>query len=399
MPLYQYRATDASGQMITGRVEAIHETDLVSQLDRLGLTLIRATASKERKRSVKALPAQEVVSLLFQLDMLVRAGVPILNALGDMRNSAETMESKLVTAGLYESVQAGATLSEAMANYPGVFSNVTINMIRSGEVTGQLPDVLNELVRSLKWQDEMQAQTKKLLMYPAFVTVVIGAVVMFLMIYLVPQLVGFLSNMGQKIPLQTRVLIMVSNFFVHYWWVVLITPPALIGIVVTLLRISPKFRLRFDEYTLKAPVIGPVLKKIILARLADTFALMYRTGIPVLEGLGYCQQVSGNMAVQLALSRVIERIATGTSIAESFGMENLFPSLVVRMLQVGETSGALDKSLSNVSYFYTREINESISKVQAMIEPMMTVIMGLILGWILLSVISPIYDTIAKMKT
>jgi type IV pilus assembly protein PilC len=126
---------------------------------------------------------------------------------------------------------------------------------------------------------------------------------------------------------------------------------------------------------------------------------MYRTGIPVLEGLTYCQQISGNTVVQKAVARVIERIATGTSISESFAAEKLFPVLVIRMLQVGESSGALDQSLSNVSYFYTREIDESIGKVQALIEPVMTVAMGLILGWIMLAVISPIYDTIAKMKT
>jgi type IV pilus assembly protein PilC len=399
MPLYQYRASDANDRMVTGRVEALHETDLVSQLDRLGLTLVRATVTKERKRGVKAIPAQEVISFLFQLEMLVRAGVPILTALGDMRGAAESLESKLLTAGLYENIESGATLSTAMGNYPGIFSEVTVNLVRSGEVTGQLPEVLSELVRSLKWQDEMTSTSKKLLMYPAFVVVVLGGVVFFLMIYLVPQLVGFLANMGQKIPLQTRALIAVSHIFVHYWWILLSTPPLVVASIAALARSSPEVRLQLDKLSFRIPVIGPVMKKMVLARLADTFALMYRTGIPVLEGLGYCQKVSGNTAIQMALSRVIERIATGTSIADSFAAEDLFPTLVIRMLQVGESSGALDKSLSNVSYFYTREINDSVGKVQAMIEPVMTVTMGLILGWILLSVISPIYDTIGKMKT
>jgi type IV pilus assembly protein PilC len=399
MPLFQYRATDANDRMVRGRVEALHETDLVSQLDRLGLTLVRATVTKERKRAVKALPAQEIISFLFQLEMLVRAGVPILTALGDMRSAAESLESKLLTAGLYENIESGATLSAAMGNYPGIFSEVTVNLVRSGEVTGQLPDVLSELVRSLKWQDEMSSTSKKLLMYPAFVFVVLGGVVFFLMIYLVPQLVGFLANMGQQIPLQTRALITVSHIFVNYWWALLATPPIIVASIAALARSSPGVRLKLDSMVFLIPVIGPVMKKMVLARLADTFALMYRTGIPVLEGLGYCQKVSGNTAIQAAMGRVIERIATGTSIANSFATEALFPMLVIRMLQVGESSGALDQALGNVSYFYTREINESVGKVQALIEPVMTVTMGLILGWILLSVISPIYDTIAKMKT
>ncbi|MBP6109393.1 MAG: type II secretion system F family protein, partial [Rhodocyclaceae bacterium] len=349
--------------------------------------------------SVKSLPQQEIISFMFQLEMLVRAGVPMLTALGDMRDGADSTEGQMLSAGIYERIESGATMAEAMARYPGVFSEVMVNLVRSGEVTGQLPQVLKELVRSLKWQDEMAAQTKKLMMYPAFVVVVISAVVFFLMIYLVPQLVGFLSNMGQKIPLQTQLLIWVSNAFVNYWWLFVSVPPLVVGGIAALSRVNPRVRFLLHLLSLNIPVIGPVLKKLILARLADTFALMYRTGIPVLEGLKYCEKVSGNLVIQQAIERVIERIATGTSISNAFAEERLFPSLVIRMLQVGESSGALDESLNNVSYFYTREIDESIGKVQALIEPIMTVTMGLILGWIMLAVLSPIYQTISKMKT
>ncbi|MBK9625701.1 MAG: type II secretion system F family protein [Rhodocyclaceae bacterium] len=399
MPFFQYRATDSDDRIIKGQMEALHETDLVTQLGRLNLTLVRASILKARNRSVKSLPQQEIISFMFQLEMLVRAGVPMLTALGDMRDGADSTEGQMLSAGIYERIESGATMAEAMARYPGVFSEVMVNLVRSGEVTGQLPQVLKELVRSLKWQDEMAAQTKKLMMYPAFVVVVISAVVFFLMIYLVPQLVGFLSNMGQKIPLQTQLLIWVSNAFVNYWWLFVSVPPLVVGGIAALSRVNPRVRFLLHLLSLNIPVIGPVLKKLILARLADTFALMYRTGIPVLEGLKYCEKVSGNLVIQQAIERVIERIATGTSISNAFAEERLFPSLVIRMLQVGESSGALDESLNNVSYFYTREIDESIGKVQALIEPIMTVTMGLILGWIMLAVLSPIYQTISKMKT
>ena len=213
----------------------------------------------------------------------------------------------MLSAGIYERIETGATMAEAMARYPGVFSEVMVNLVRSGEVTGQLPQVLKELVRSLKWQDEMAAQTKKLMMYPAFVVVVISAVVFFLMIYLVPQLVGFLSNMGQKVPLQTQLLIWVSNAFVNYWWLFVSVPPLVVGGIAALSRVNPRVRFLLHLLSLNIPVIGPVLKKLILARLADTFALMYRTGIPVLEGLKYCEKVSGNLVIQQAIERVIER--------------------------------------------------------------------------------------------
>jgi type IV pilus assembly protein PilC len=354
---------------------------------------------KQRKGIVKSLPRREVIDFFFQLEMLVRAGVPLMASLGDLRDEAGSPSTRDLCSGLFEKIEAGATFGEAVATYPGVFSTTNVSLIRAGEVSGQLPDVLKEIVRALKWQDEMASTTKKLLMYPGFVLVVIGGVVFFLMIYLVPQLVGFLTNMGQELPFQTRLLIGLSRVFVDYWWAMLTVPVVLFVGLMSLAAAVPGVRFKLHQIQLGLPYVGPVIKKIILARFADTFALMYRTGIPLIEGLTYCENISENMVIQLALRRVRERVINGASLSESFASERLFPSLVIRMLKVGESTGALDASLSNISYFYTRDINESVGRVQAMIEPALTVVMGLILGWIMMAVLSPIYDTISKMKT
>jgi type IV pilus assembly protein PilC len=399
MALYQYRATTAGGKINKGQIEALHEFDLDAQLQRVGLILVSAKLLKAQQRIIKRMPMREVIDFFFQLEMLVRASVPILTALGDLRDESESHASRDLSSGLYEKIEAGATFGEAVSNYPGVFSSTNISLIRSGEVTGQLPEVLKEIVRSLKWQDEMAAQTKKLLMYPSFVILVIGAVVVFLMIYLVPQLVGFLKNMGQKLPLHTQMLIGLSDIFVNFWWAILITPPIVAIAIGAAASAFPGVRYRLHQIQLGIPYIGPVLKKMILARFADTFALMYRTGIPLIDGLVYCQEISTNLVIQNAIRRARERVINGTSLSESFAGENLFPSLVIRMLKVGESTGALDAALSNISYFYTRDIDESVANVQAMIEPVLTVLMGLILGWIMLAVLGPIYDTISKMKT
>ncbi len=399
MPHYRYRAADASGNIAKGVVEALNEADLEAQLRNHGLSLIEATEAKPRQINVKSLPPREVINFLFQLEMQVRGGVPIRTALADMGEDAESTESRNLAAGLTEKISAGATLAEAINGYPGIFSEVVRSLIHAGEASGQLPEVLREIVRSLKWQDEMAAETKKLLMYPSFIIVVISGVVFFLMIYLVPQLVGFLTNMGQEIPIQTRALIFLSGIFVHYWWAI-ITFPVVAGIgIATLVRVNPKARFQLHRLILALPYVGLIIKKIILARFADTFALMYRTGIPMLEGLVYCEKVTGNLAIQQAVARARDRIANGEPISASFATETLFPNIVIRMLKVGESTGALDEALSNINYFYSRDIEESIGKVQAMIEPAITVIMGLILGWIMLAVLSPIYDTLTKMKT
>ena len=172
----------------------MHETDLEAQLKRLDLALLSAKPVAARTLGLKKMPRREVLGVLFQLEMLVRAGVPILDSLADLRDAAETPASRDLAGSLFEKVEAGATLGEAMAGFPAVFNETVISLIRSGEVTGQLPEVLKEIVRSLRWQDEMAAQTKKLLAYPLFVMVVLGGVVSFLMIYLVPQLIGFLTD-------------------------------------------------------------------------------------------------------------------------------------------------------------------------------------------------------------
>lgn len=398
MPRYSYRAINEGGAIVKGEITALHESDLRAQLTASGLSLIRYAQVRRVGLRQASLPTRELINLLFHMQMLLRAGVPLIGALQDLRDGADSLELRQVAASLMDRIQNGSTLADAMAADPGIFSDVMVHLVRSGEVTGQLAEVLGELVRTLKWQSELSAQTKKLLMYPAFVTVTITGVVVFLMVYLVPQLVGFIRNMGQEIPLQTRLLIGLSNAFVNYWWLILPTPVALVLGVAAAARTNEQLRFKLHQATLKIPVVGPVIKKIILARLTDSFSLMYRTGIPVIEALAYCEKITTNLPIQQALMRTRERIANGSSISDAFASEQLFPSLVVRMLRVGETTGALDEALANVSYFFTRDIEESIERVQALIEPVLTVVLGLILGWIMLAVLGPIYDTISKIR-
>lgn len=398
MPRYSYRAINEGGAIVKGEITALHESDLQAQLTASGLSLIRYSTVRSGGLRLTRLPTRELINLLFHMQMLLRAGVPLIGALQDLRDGADSLELRQVAASLMDRIQNGSTLADAMAADPGIFSDVMVHLVRSGEVTGQLAEVMGELVRSLKWQSELASQTKKLLMYPAFVTITITGVVVFLMVYLVPQLVGFIRNMGQEVPLQTRMLIWLSNAFVNYWWLILPTPVVLVMGVAAAARANEQFRFKLHQAMLGIPVLGPVIKKIILARLTDSFSLMYRTGIPVIEALAYCEKITTNLPIQQALVRTRERIANGSSISDSFATESLFPSLVVRMLRVGESTGALDEALANVSYFFTRDIEESIERVQALIEPVLTVVLGLILGWIMLAVLGPIYDTISKIR-
>ena len=234
------------------------------------------------------------------------------------------------------------------------------------------------------------------MLYPAFVGAVVLAITVFLMIYLVPQLVGFIKGMGQEIPAQTLALLAVSAFFADYWYVLIALAIALPAAAKLLIASSTEVRYQFDRFKLELWFTGPILRKIILARFANTFAMMYGSGISIIECIAHSHNVVNNSAVARSLDEIGHEIESGRNLTQSFQNTGMFPPLVIRMLKVGETTGSLDKALLNVGYFYDRDVKDSIKKVQAMIEPTMTIILGTLLGWVMLSVLSPIYDMIGK---
>ena len=224
------------------------------------------------------------------------------------------------------------------------------------------------------------------------------AITFFLMIYLVPQLVGFIKGIGQEMPIQTRILLATSAFFVDYWYVLIALPIALPIIAKLLIVSSPEMRFRFDNLKLNLWVTGPILRKIILARFANTFAMMYGSGVTILDCIANTRNVVSNLVIEKSLDDVAHEIEAGKNLTQSFQHTGIFPPLIIRMLKVGEATGSLDKALLNVSYFYDRDVKDSIKKVQVMIEPTMTLILGALLGWVMLSVLSPIYDIIGKVQ-
>jgi type IV pilus assembly protein PilC len=400
MPLFTYKAVDAQGKNVAGRVEAVNLFDLEQRLVRMGLDLISGAPSSTRTRLIggSRVTRQDLINFCFHLEQLATAGVPVLEGLNDLRESVENPRFREVVSGVIESIEGGRNLSGSLAEYPEVFSKVFIALVRSGEQTGKLPAVLRSLSESLKWEDELAAQTKKLLMYPAFVGSIVLLVTFFLMIYLVPQMTGFIRNMGQDVPLQTKILIVVSDFFVNYWWAIVLAPVAAwIGLKAAA-SYNPAVQYAIDRYKISAPLIGPILRKIILSRFASSFAMMYGSGITVLDAIRSCEEIVGNRVLEVALRTAGQQIAEGKGMTAAFSDLNLFPPLVIRMLRIGENTGALDTSLLNVSYFYNREVRESIGKLQAMIEPALTLVLGALLGWVMLSVLGPVYDAISKMK-
>jgi type IV pilus assembly protein PilC len=399
MALYSYRAIDDLGKAHKGLQDAANQVDLELRLKRSGLDLIDAKMdSGSTGMGRNKIKRSELITFFFNLEQLSSAGVPLLESLADLRDTMNDQHFREIIANLIESIEGGKKLSEAMKLHSDAFDKIFISLTQAGEASGRLPEVFQHITESLKWQDEMSSHTKTILLLPAIVGTVVVGVTFFLMIYLVPQLVSFIKGMGQELPFQTRVLLATSSFFVNYWYVLLALPIVLPIIAKLVISYSQEMRLRFDRLKLNMWVIGPILRKIILARFANTFALMYGSGITILDCIASTRDVVNNHAIAKSLDDVTHEIESGKNLTQSFQETGMFPPLVIRMLKVGEATGSLDKALLNVSYFYDRDVKSSIKKVQVMIEPTMTIVLGSLLGWVMLSVLSPIYDLIGKVK-
>jgi type IV pilus assembly protein PilC len=399
LALFAYRAVDADGRLTSGNLDAINAIDLELRLKRLGLDLVTFDAVKRSTaRRTRRVTRTELIAFCFHLSQLLKAGVNIIEALTDLRDTVDNPGFRQVIASLLEDIEGGLKLSEAMANHPYCFDTVFVALVRAGEESGQLTEVLDELSENLKWQDEIASQAKRALVYPTIVLVVIVAVIFVLMIFLVPQLASAFRSMVPKLPRETEFLVALSSIFVRWWYLLLGVPAALAVGAFTFAQTNDEAQRVLDRLSLRLPVLGAIRHKIILARFATYFALLYRSGISVLDCIQICEKIVGNRLMEEGLQRVGRSISEGQGISQAFIATKLFPPLVLRMLRVGESTGALDTALLNVSYFYNRQVRESIDKLQQMLGPATTVVLGLLIVGILYSIFLPIYDVIAKIK-
>jgi type IV pilus assembly protein PilC len=400
MATFAYRAIDEEGRMQRGSIDAINAVDLELRLKRMGLDLVRFNPVKKSVLFGGAkISRKELITFCFHLDQLMRAGVPIIDALTDLRDSVDSPPFRQIVASLLEDIEGGQNLSAAMSNHPEAFDNVFVALVRTGETAGELPNVLSKLTENLKWQDEFNAQVRKALIYPVTAGVIVLSAVLGLMIFLVPQFGDTLRAMTPNPPIQTLAIIAVSKWMREFWYLVIGLPLLLAAVLYVLAKTNDDVKFQIDEMLLRLPVIGPLLNKVILARFSTYFALMYQAGISVLDCIHISEKIVGNRVVEQGLQRVGRDINEGAGISQAFQAVRLFPPLVLRMLRVGESTGGLDTALLNVSYFYNRDVRESMGRVQEMIQPTLTVLLGGVVILILVTVFLPLYDVFSKITT
>jgi type IV pilus assembly protein PilC len=401
MASYRYKAIDKTGRPARGGLDAVNDVDLELRLRRMGLDLV-SCKQVGRRASVVAAPSRitrpDLINFCFDMEQMNRAGIPIIDGLRDLRDTLEHPRFREVLTAMTEDMENGKVLSECMTAHPEAFDKVFVSLVRAGEQTGRIAEVFKNLADSLKWQDELVSQSRRILIYPVFVLVVVTAVLLFLLMYLVPQVTGLLNTMGVALPLQTRVLIATSSFVTGYWPVVFGVPIAAATGIVIAIRTNARIGYLWDYAKLRLPTLGPILQKIILARFSSFFALMYESGITILDALKTSEEIAGNRVIADGLRRAGQQVSGGSSLTEAFQNLGVFPPLVIRMLRVGENTGALDSALRNVNYFYTREVRESVDKAMKMLEPALTMGLGIAMALIMWSVLSPVYDILGKLK-
>jgi type IV pilus assembly protein PilC len=398
MNRFRYRACDVHGQIVQGETAAANHAELEARLRGRNLEPIHIKPARTSwLRGSRRIPRRELIHFCFHLEQMLGAGVPILDVLSELTDGQGHPGIKSIASDLHAEVERGQPLSSAMQQHPQVFDEVFRCMLRAGESTGDLAPVLRQIAADIARADELRANARKIAIYPLIVGSVLSIAIAVALTQVVPQVATLFRSNGQVLPLSTRLLIGFSDGFRQYAWLL---PPTLIALF-TALSIAaarrPLLRRRLHALTLRLPLIGPITQRLALARTASLLGMLYASGITVIDALASTARATPNLAIRYGIEAAGAHIAAGRGIANAFESTGLFPRLVTRMLRVGEQTGRLDSALEQLVYFYERDAREAIERLQASIEPALTIIMGLLMLWIAIAVLGPIYDIITRL--
>ena len=400
MPQYAYRALNDAGRQVRGKLTANNETDLYQQLQQIGLMLVDSKTVKTNALSSamsKGISAREKIQFFVHLEQLQAAGVPLIDSLTDVRDSTDTPRLRDLTATLLNDVNEGMPLSEAFQKHPKVFGDLYSALVAAGEESGQLTEAFRHLTQHTKWEAAIRQRIVKASRYPLIVLIVISAMILFMMGVVVPGIVEFLQSNDTALPPITIALIATSDFIQSYWWVILLVPITIIASLFAAVNASDTARFAISCLALRVPVFGPLISKLAISRFAHFFAVMFQSGVPILQCLETAQRVVTNRCLEESMKTVRQQVQNGDPLSEAMRNSGQFPSLVCRMVKIGEDSGNLGGVMDNVTDFYDKDVDEAIDGMIGMIEPALTAISGFIMGWIVIGVMGPIYDSLGTL--
>jgi type IV pilus assembly protein PilC len=416
MERYKYRAVNENGRPIRGVISAVSETDLYNQLQSAGLELVDCRSLEQKSRfslgggaRMKRVKIRDLIQFFIHMEQMQSAGVPLLDALADIRDTTENTRMRDMMTEIYRDVSDGAALSEAMGRHPKIFTNLYLSLIKAGEDTGDLTSSYKQLTKYLKWVADMQSRIRKAMTYPIIVLVVVLATICVMMGIVVPQIVDFIRNMDRELGWITTSLINTSDFFKNPLFhifglpvpggvVVLLTPLIIFTVIKSICGVSENFRYNVHAFMLKLPIFGNLIRKTSIARYAQTFGALFASGIDVISALKSARQTVNNLVLLDAMEMIEGYVQSGSPLSEAFNYSGEFPSMVVRMLKIGEESGNLTPVLEQVSEFYTKDVDETVTALIATVEPTLTGILGLMILWIAAGVFGPIYAMIGELQ-
>lgn len=398
MPLYQYKARQQTGAQKSGTMNALSLKSVADRLKREGLIVLEINELKEPpslwdkfnpfKPRVKS---KDLVIFSRQLATLINSGVPLVQGLAILSAQIESKAFKQVIESLKEEIESGLSIHEAMKKHPEAFGELYISMVRAGELGGVLDVTLDRLSSYLEAAEDLKHKVKSAMIYPAAVMTIAIGVVIFLLVFIIPKFKAIFESFGAQLPLPTRVLLAFSEIVSKYFWTL---PIVVIGTwqAFTYYRKKEEGAKKIDAYLLKLPLFGPLLRKVAVAKFSRTLATLTKSGVNILEALEAVAKISGNKIIENALLDTKKAVQEGQRLIEPLKKSHVFPPMVIQMIAIGEESGNLDQMLNKVADFYDSEIDAAVKGLTSLIEPLVIVFLGLVVGGIVIAMFFPMFE-------
>ncbi len=397
MPLYGYVAKNEEGKSVTGSIEARDEMVAMDMLRPKNLVIISINEQKKvrgdsalKGLSNKKVKPDELVIFSRQLATMVNAGIPLVQSLDILSEQMDSPIFRQVIAQVRSNVESGSSLSAALEKHPRIFTLLYANMVKAGETSGMLDEILDRLAGYLEKNNNLQRKVKTAMIYPAVVSLMALVITLVLLLKVIPTFEEIFNTLGGTLPMPTQILINISNVVRHYFVHSLVIM-ALAGFVVGKLVQTPKGHVKFDQLKLKLPIFGPLLHKVAVARFSRTLSTLIRSGVPILAALDIVGKTAGNSVIETAVDQARVGIREGESISSPLAKSEAFPPMVTRMIAVGEESGELEKMLSKIADFYEEQVDASVSGLTSLIEPLIIAFLGIVVGSIVVAMFLPIF--------
>ncbi|MFH1456843.1 MAG: type II secretion system F family protein [Patescibacteria group bacterium] len=397
MPFFEYKAKNTQGRIFKGKAEASTQEDIVEMLSEKGMFPLSVEAVRESKDFfanidfLNKVGARDLVLLSRQLSVMKSANLPIVQSLRILEKQTENPKLKAIVAEITDEVDGGAKLSQAMSNYPKVFSDFFVAVIRSGETSGRLDEVLSYLADQQEKDYDLMSKIKGAMIYPAFIVGGLAIVGVIMMVFVVPKLTDILAETGQELPIATKILIGTSQIMSNYWWLLLV------GVVVIFLSFrsylgTSRGSLLFDILKIKMPIFGKLFQRICLVRFTRSMATLLAGGVPLVDSLRVTSDIVGNRVYEDIINQTVKEVEDGNPVSTIFLQSKDVPVMVSRMMSVGEQTGHMDKVLEKLTDFYSREIDNLVTNLVSLIEPLIMVVLGVAVGVMVAAIIMPMYN-------